>query len=112
MVDVLATAALVAARPWCGPVAWCVHQRLLASRLSRRRIVSVVHVGGVNVSPDETVTGSSTDGFKAAAEDAVKRWEEGRGGAPEEVTRLRVEMHVRVGSNSVHDYIAVLRPVD
>lgn len=64
------------------------------------------------MSPEETVTGKSTDGFKAAAQDAVEKWERGRGGPPEEVTTLRVEMHVRVGSASVHDYIAVLRPVD
>jgi hypothetical protein len=85
----------------------------LALGRGRHRILLGVHeLGGVKVSPEETVTGRSTDGFKAATENAVKEWESRRGGPPEEVTTLRVvEMHVRVGSASVHDYISVLGPV-
>ncbi len=64
------------------------------------------------MSPEKTVTGKSADGFKPATQAAVEEWESQRGGPPEEVTRLQVvEMYVDVGSASVHDYVAVLRPV-
>jgi hypothetical protein len=76
----------------------------LGSRAALYSIASVVHVGGVNVSPEQTVSGRSSDGFKAATHAAVEVWEHQRGGLPKEVTRLQVvEMYVNVGSASVHD---------
>lgn len=57
---------------------------------------------------DPVVTGRSPDSFAAAAQQAVQKWENQRGGPPERRTTLRViDMYVDV-DNAIHDYIVVL----
>jgi flavin-binding protein dodecin len=58
---------------------------------------------------DPVITGRSHDSFAAAAQNAVQKWEDQRGGPPDERTTLRViDMYVDV-DNAIHDYIVVLR---
>jgi flavin-binding protein dodecin len=58
---------------------------------------------------DPVVTGRSHDSFAAAAQNAVDKWEEQRGGPPEARTTLRVlDMYVDV-DGAIHDYIVVLK---
>jgi flavin-binding protein dodecin len=59
---------------------------------------------------DPIVVGRSPDGFAAAAQDAVAKWEGQRGRPPDDLTTLRVvEMYCTVGPNSFHDYVVALR---
>ena len=60
---------------------------------------------------DDTWLGISDDGFKAAAKDAVAKYEADRGIPPpgETVTLKVVEMSVTV-TNPLHDYHVVLGP--
>jgi hypothetical protein len=57
----------------------------------------------------ETWEGISTDGFKGAAIDAVKKFEKERGVPDEPVTMKVVEMSVTV-HNPIHDYRILLTP--
>ncbi|MEP6909912.1 MAG: hypothetical protein ABI896_05700 [Actinomycetota bacterium] len=57
----------------------------------------------------DTWEGTSEDGFKAAAADAVEKYERDRG-IPEEPVRLKIiEMYVTV-HNPIHDYRVILGP--
>lgn len=56
---------------------------------------------------DPVVIGRSPDGFEAATEALVAKWEAQRG-APERPITLRVELYVEV-HGAIHDYIAVTR---
>jgi flavin-binding protein dodecin len=57
---------------------------------------------------DPVVTGRSHDSFAAAAQNAVDKWEDQRGGPPETRTTLRVlDMYVDV-DGALHDYIVLL----
>jgi hypothetical protein len=59
---------------------------------------------------DPVIVGRSNVSFAAAAEQAVAKWEDQRGGPPDEPTRLKVvEMYVTV-RNPIGDYIVVLGP--
>lgn len=58
---------------------------------------------------DPIIVGRSGASFAAAAQDAVRKWEEQRGGPPDERTVLRVvDMYVDV-EGAIHDYIVVLK---
>ena len=62
-----------------------------------------------NASIDPVITGRSPDSFALAAQNAVEKWEDQRGGPPDLRTTLRVvDMYVDV-DNAIHDYIVVLR---
>jgi flavin-binding protein dodecin len=57
---------------------------------------------------DPVIVGRSKESFAAAAQDAVKQWEDQRGGPPDEPTTLKVvEMYVTV-TGPLGDYIVVL----
>jgi hypothetical protein len=59
---------------------------------------------------DPIIVGRSSEGFAAAAQDAVAKWEGQRGRPPDELTTLRVvNMYVTVSSSSFHDYVVALR---
>ena len=58
---------------------------------------------------DPVVVGRSRNSFADAAQNAVDKWENQRGGAPDEPTTLRVvDMYV-VSEGHIGDYIVVLR---
>ena len=60
------------------------------------------------MSIDPVIVGKSHGSFAAAAQNAVQEWERQRGGAPDEVTTLRViDTYVTV-HNPIGDYIVVL----
>ncbi len=59
---------------------------------------------------DPVIVGRSGESFAAAAQNAVEKWEDQRGGPPDKPTRLKVvEMYVTV-HNPIGDYIVVLGP--
>lgn len=59
---------------------------------------------------DPAIVGRSQESFADAAKQAVAKWEDQRGGPPDEPIRLRVvEMYVTV-HNPIGDYIVVLGP--
>ena len=58
---------------------------------------------------DPVVVGRSKESFAQAAQNAVDKWEEQRGGPPAEATTLRVvDMYV-VSEGHIGDYIVVLK---
>jgi hypothetical protein len=54
------------------------------------------------------VFGRSPESFAAAAQNAVDEWEKRRGGAPDELTTLRVVDIYVTAEHSFHDYIVAL----